>query len=108
MNTIIKKGTNDNRTEIESLLKIAQTIRTTSEVNDKKLSEYCGVELIDIHQTLAILRMSRRTFGKYLKKYPEMRCIGKPHSYVKSEVLRVEKILKAKYDHRFVQPQMER
>ena len=43
-----------------------------------------------------------------VKKYPEMRCIGKPHSYVKSEVLRVEKILKAKYDHRFVQPQMER
>ena len=52
-----------NNSEIESLLKIAQTIRTTAELSDKKLSEYCGVELIDIHQTLAILRMSRRTFG---------------------------------------------
>ena len=53
-----------NNSEIESLLKIAQTIRTTAELSDKKLSEYCGVELIDIHQTLVILRMSRRTFGK--------------------------------------------
>ena len=57
-----------NNSEIESLLKIAQTIRTTAELSDKKLSEYCGVELIDIHQTLVILRMSRRTFGQYLKE----------------------------------------